>query len=149
TTSAPAPADGPPMRRHAWQRSASASDTGIMIVSKDSGPAASIIGSAMLTPITGTCPRRSSATAVWLSARRLAARCAASAPPAVYGPAIMIHIAASSCETVWRERLDRERWRPPAREVGDQHAGDRRERDAVALVAGRDQHVGDSHAAAD
>lgn len=91
-TSLSAPAEGPPMRSTASQRSASARERGIMISSKDSGPAASIIGRAMLTPMMGVWPRRRTSRAAWFMWRRLAARAAASAFPAVYGPEIMIHM---------------------------------------------------------
>jgi hypothetical protein len=54
-----------------------------MISSKLAVPAASIIGSAALTPMIGTWPRRNSATAASFSALRFAARRFSSAPPKV------------------------------------------------------------------
>jgi hypothetical protein len=86
------------MRRNASHRSASASDSGIIISASAaaSPPAASTIGSARLTPMIGTWPLRHTASAASFMRARLAARSAADLAPVPYGPPTMIHMENSS-----------------------------------------------------
>ena len=84
-----APGEGPPIRSTASHRFAAASESGIIRSSNVSSPAASITGSARLTPMMGTWPRRNTSYATRFRACRFLSRSARVFVPPVYGPDTM------------------------------------------------------------